>query len=43
MANDSDRELARDNFGLLPWTSAADRVCLSANAAKMPGAFDAGI
>lgn len=22
----SDRELARDNFRLLPWTSAADRV-----------------
>ena len=27
VADDGSRELARDNFGTLPWTSAADRVC----------------
>src|SRR5580704_12234549 len=26
VADDGGGELARDNFGLLPWTSAADRV-----------------
>ena len=32
LAADGDRELARDNFRLLPWTSAADRV----NCLRMP-------
>jgi hypothetical protein len=44
LAADGDRDLGRDSFKLLLWTSAADRVrCLSADAAKLPGACDAGM
>jgi hypothetical protein len=44
LAADGDRDRGRDSFKVLLWTSAPDRVrCLSADAAKLPGAFDAGM
>jgi hypothetical protein len=37
------RDLARDKFRSLPWTSVADFYVPSANTIEMPGLFDAGI